>query len=293
MASRLPDFIMIGSAKCGTTSLCDDLDRHPDIGICTPKEPEFFCRPEQYAQGLDWYTSLFESMPKRTVGDGSTQYTNRVEFPGTAEKIATHCPDAKLIMLVRNPVERCYSYWLQKLKNQDNFGGDADIPRDPDRALVEGSYLVESSKYIDEIREYTSRFDPSQLCVVIFERYKSDRAAVIRQLCAFLGEDPAPLLGEQAVHSNRSADHFATEQRTRIADAIKSIPGLGAIRKALPKQLRRRVLDASVSVAGGSSAPPRMSAGHEAMLRTWLWPSVRQLEDHLGEPIPEWASCRP
>ena len=91
--ARMPDFIVIGSAKCGTTSLCDDIARGRSFFVSRPKEPEFFCRNENYAKGLGWYASLFDGCGEgRLAGEGSTMYSSCEQFPEAAARIGRGSP---------------------------------------------------------------------------------------------------------------------------------------------------------------------------------------------------------
>ena len=87
----LPDFIIIGAAKAGTTSLYAMLDRHPDIFMPRQKEPEFFARDDLYAQGLDSYAENFAGAePGQVVGEASTLYSLSPLFGQTAARIKDH-----------------------------------------------------------------------------------------------------------------------------------------------------------------------------------------------------------
>ena len=93
---RLPDFIVIGAAKSGTTALCADLALKDDVFVTTPKEPEFFARDDRHAEGLESYARLFEgACPDQVCGEGSTLYTLSPHFPQTAARMGSCC-DASL-----------------------------------------------------------------------------------------------------------------------------------------------------------------------------------------------------
>ena len=111
---KLPDFIIIGAAKAGTTSLYALLDRHPDIFMPAHKEPEFFARDDHYAKGIDSYATLFEgATPHQQVGEASTLYSLAPFFGHTAGRIKAHLPQVKLIYVMREPVARAYSFYVQ------------------------------------------------------------------------------------------------------------------------------------------------------------------------------------
>lgn len=292
---KLPDFLIIGAAKCGTTSLCDDLVRHPGIFMAEPKEPEYFCRDEKYALGPEWYAALFSDARRdQLVGEGSTHYTDFPAMPHSAERIAEALPQAKLVYMVRDPVKRAYSGWLQKLKNQHNFGGDLDVPGCFSEAIRSYAPLVDAGDYKLQIEQYLKHFDRGSIHVIVLDDYMSDRAAEVVRLASFLGIDPSPLLRLDPVWSNESRRHFETRARVRISQKIRGLPILGRAGLLFPRSIRRRVLG---SIAGGpvgrrfvvDTLPARMNPEDEAYLRQRYQSSVAWLEEYLGRRL-DWGT---
>ena len=107
---RLPTFLVIGAPKAGTTSLHDHLRGHPDVFMPTRKEPDFFFRDAAWREGIASYARLFRRAGSVTaVGETSTSYSRYPHVPDVPERIALVVPDARLIYLVRHPVERMVS----------------------------------------------------------------------------------------------------------------------------------------------------------------------------------------
>src|SRR4051812_36073420 len=107
----LPTFLVIGAAKSGTTSLHSYLDLHPRVAMSEPKEPSFFNR-EDWEIRRDWYESLFD--PAAEVrGESSTAYTRYPIVRGAPERIRALVPDAKLVYVVRDPIDRLVAHWVQ------------------------------------------------------------------------------------------------------------------------------------------------------------------------------------
>ena len=103
---RLPDFLIIGAQKCGTSSMFAYLNQHPQMKLPDVKEIHFF--DLNYSNGLDWYTSHFPpaSLSHRMVtGEASPYY---LFHPHVPERVRLHCPDVKLVVMLRNPVDRAY-----------------------------------------------------------------------------------------------------------------------------------------------------------------------------------------
>ena len=115
---RLPDFIIIGAAKAGTTTLHHYLDLNPQIYMSSPKEPCFFSDDEIYVKGVDWYSSLFSSAkPDQACGEASTRYSPYPQYTEAAPRMAELLPHVKLIYIMRHPVDRAYSHHVHEMKS--------------------------------------------------------------------------------------------------------------------------------------------------------------------------------
>ena len=116
-----PDFIIIGAAKSGTTTLYQYLCRHPQIYMSTPKEPDFFSLDMNYHKGIEWYESLFDgAKPEQICGEASTTYSRWHQHPKAAERISQYLPKVKLIYIMRHPVDRAYSFYAYRFKRSQH-----------------------------------------------------------------------------------------------------------------------------------------------------------------------------
>ena len=105
----LPNFLIIGAAKSGTSSLYEYLNNHQSILPCVVKEPNFFT--EYYERGVDWYKSCFPFKFQKSIsGEATARY---YWYPFAAERAHRVVPNAKIILLVRNPIDRSYSQILK------------------------------------------------------------------------------------------------------------------------------------------------------------------------------------
>ncbi len=290
MSLRLPDFVVIGAAKAGTTSLYALLDRHPDIFMPTVKEPEFFARDELYAKGLPSYAQAYEAAkPGQTVGEASTLYSLSPLFPDTASRIAQHIPHAKLVYVLREPVGRAYSYYVQIIKNYQNVTGDPSVnrtfesfidpefPRTPEaraHAMSQANahlpdspdLCVAGSDYVHQIETYLAHFPRTQILFLKFEDFVKDREGALRQITDFLELSPLDpsVFDEDGVTRNVAQAHFDSWSDRVYVDQMRSQSGpLWALRQALPKRLRM-------------------------VLKTWLLrkkPGNASIETHIPPPM--------
>ena len=189
----LPDFLVIGAEKCGTSWLYDALGRHPDIYLPDTKEVSFFNRRETnlktsdyfVALRLPWYERFYDAYSgEGAAGDVSPMYLCDEEAPG---RIAATIPSAKLIAILRDPVERVAShYWMAYNKKHVTESLEE---------VVTGRHeaIVRRSLYGEQIGRYFSHFRREQILVLIFEEVMSDRRRALETICDFIGVDSARL----------------------------------------------------------------------------------------------------
>lgn len=186
-AGRLPDFIIVGATKAGTTSLDFYLSLHPEIQMARPKEPRFFIdAPEpmgRWRKGSEWYRGLFQG-GKRICGEASPAYTHAPALPGVPERIARVVPEARLIYLVREPLERLKSHFLMHCRQKGQSSGLADF-----LAANPESRCLLASDYGSQLQRYLNWFPPGQILVVESEELAGNRSNTLRRVFEFLGVD--------------------------------------------------------------------------------------------------------
>ncbi len=179
------NFLVIGAQKCATTSLCHLLEQHPQIFVSDPKEPQFFARDPEYQRGGDWYQGLFAGVSAETaIGEGSTTYTMSWLHPLASVRIAAQLPDARLIYIARDPVERIVSHWAH-----DRSAGRA-VPNSLTSALDAWPQLIDNSRYWHQISRYREHYPDDRILVLFFEDFRKEPEAVLARCFGFLGVDP-------------------------------------------------------------------------------------------------------
>ncbi len=227
----IPNFIVIGSMKSGTTTLCHLLGQHPDVFMSEPKEVEFFCKDEIYAKGFEWYTSLFAGAKnKSAVGEGSTSYTKSPLFPYVPERIARHLPDVRLIYIVRHPLERIESHWMHRVQHGD--------VRTFNKMLREYPNLIDTSRYWTQIQLYRKYFGDDQILVLFFEDLKKNSEIVLKQCFTFLSVDPRVRLANPAERLNVTQK---TKAETDLLKRVRKNTVLDAAGRIIPTPLRKYI----------------------------------------------------
>jgi hypothetical protein len=178
----LPTFVIVGAQKCGTTALHSYLSRHPEISMSRPKELDFFIAERNWGQGMEWYRSRFDpAAPAR--GESSPNYTAHPTFPGVPERMAELIPEAKLIFMVRDPIDRIRANWVHTYSNRVEHRPMREAVLDP-----EMDYLARS-RYHLQLTRFLDRYPREQVMVIEQDELLGDRRATLRRVFAFLGVD--------------------------------------------------------------------------------------------------------
>ena len=184
-----PNFLIIGAAKAGTSSLASLLAAHPEAGIALGEQPNFFSWDDKYKFGWKRYLRLFEHCEgKKAIGDASTSYSRLRYHPQTIERIREHIRQPKIIYMVRHPLDRMISAYVDHMNS----------PKPPDYTSINDAVkkqpmIVDSSRYWEVFDAYRQAFGDAQVKVLWYEEYVSDTAKVFRDVCQFLQiNDAAP-----------------------------------------------------------------------------------------------------
>jgi hypothetical protein len=208
----LPDFVILGAQKCGTTSLYDYLCQHPDVFATRIKELHFF--DNNFGRGLDWYRTYFpraaeiEARRKagRTACTGEAS-PNYFFHPYAAERIAATLPHARLIVILRNPVDRAYShyqhqvrYGREPLSFKDALAAEEERLAPEDAALrADELYVAQQrqyysyrtrGRYVEQLTRWLDLLARDQFLVLNFNDLAARPGEVYGRVCACLGLQP-------------------------------------------------------------------------------------------------------
>jgi hypothetical protein len=193
-----PNFFIIGAAKAATTSLSSLLNAHPQAAIARGKEPHFFSYDQVYRVGWQRYLGLFSHCQnKKAIGDASTSYSRIRYHPSTVARIKEHVPAAKIIYMVRHPIKRIESAYMEHLGTP----GTHVFPS-INEAVQRLPRFVDSSRYWEVFEAYRQKFDESRIKIVWFEDYVANSAAVFQDVCRFLEIDDTVVPDSEKERSN-------------------------------------------------------------------------------------------
>lgn len=270
--SRLPDTLIIGAMRSGTTSLYRYLGAHPDV-FMAPKELQFFT--EHFEKGIAWYREQFAAAGgAHVVGEATADYLAR---ESAMSRLAATLPDARLIASLRDPVDRAWSHFgLLRARGRERRSFSAALD-DEETAIArqgpgaDGVVYLTHGLYDVHLERCLRLFPRPQVHISIFERMATEPGVMYHSLCQFLGVDASfvpPNLGDRI-------NPFVTFRSLRLRRIAQRLPSpLG--RPVARVNTRRNV------------PSPRLDDPTSARLTEFYAPHIRRVEEILGEPIPEW-----
>jgi hypothetical protein len=284
------DFVIIGSAKCGTTSLADWLGQHPDVCMSVPKETMFFGSEKLFSQGLQWFfqTCFSHCRAERLLGEATPAYSDRDRHPLTAARLASAFPNIKLIYIVRHPLRRVESAWRMLVNGDPNTTvnpvekhaficakeGFRSFLSDPE--IFENA--VSTSCYYYQLHEWIRYFPSGSIHVMFLEDLVRHRDASLDALCRFLGISSEPMLSASLSPKN------SVDQRRNIRPFVSLIVR-SRIQRLVPPSLRSFALRTGFfSRPQKGSLPAIWPASIHSDFTQKVRPDIEKLLRHLDKP---------
>jgi hypothetical protein len=278
----LPNFVVIGGMKCGTTALWHYLRDHPYLYVPALRKNLEFFTPEGAARyTIDWYAACFEDAPAtaQAVGEISTEYTKHPYITGVPMRMAEVVPDARLIYLARDPIERIVSHYLHQINTgYETRPFHLAITEEPDNR-----YLA-FSRYHEQIEQFLPYYPAERILVLTSEELHADPAGTLARLCRFLGvnSDHIPavpiIVHTRAEKRNWNALGRVIRRDPRTYDRYRYYLS------RLPEPVRRF----ADSLTGCRATTPDLGPDIRAFLRERLSPDVARLRAFCNHDIAGW-----
>jgi hypothetical protein len=296
----LPNFLIIGAMKAGTSALYLYLDQHPEVYMSPVKEPNFFAfegedldfQAPMDRQGinatsvtdLEAYRRLFEGVTdEKAVGEASHWY---LYWPGAAERIQYHIPEVRLIAMLRNPVERAYSEYLHFVRDghesYENFGRALDAEEERIAQNWAMGRYADRGFYYEQLKRYFDRFDEDQIRIYLHDDFTADSLAVVRDVYRFIGVDPGfrPDISRRpnpsGLPKNKLLHYVMNPSMSWQKQLIKRLPDW---MRRIGSRLRSRNLE-----------KPPLLAQHRRRLTDLYREDVHRLEELIDRDLSMWLS---
>ena len=293
----LPNFLIIGSAKGGTSSLHYYLRQHPQIFMPDLKEPRFFAleggilnfqNPDSAINynsitTLREYESLFANVTNELgIGEASPLYLYSEK---AARRIKHYVPDAKLMVILRNPVDRAFSCYTHLLREgYEPLSFEAALKAESERRQNNWAHLWhyrEAGYYYRQLKPYFELFNPEQIKIYLFDEFKQDNHAVLTDIYDFLGVDRdfVPDMTRQNVSgmpkSRRLQKFFS--QKNVFRSTIQAV---------MPKEIRHTV--AAKIKAWNIGKKPKLNPETRHQLMLEYRDDILQLQTLIAKDLTSW-----
>ena len=302
-------FFVPGVAKAGTTALCQFLGQHPQIFMCPIKEPTFFAArelfsfdaesstsaeakalevrrwlagktacPPEHGFALEWadYEALFRGVrEQRAIGDGSVNYW---WAPGAPGAIRERFPDARFVVMLRNPADRFFSQylamrWAYPLRTLDEFIALAIGRRDGLGIVLDVGY------YATHLERFFSHFPREQFDIHLYDDFSANPRSVCRDIFAFLGVDP-----DHPIDVSQRINAPQLPRWPRLHAALRSIGTTRAVWGRMPHRWRERVR----GVYSGPRSKETMSAADRRVLVEIYRDEIQKTAELIGRDLSQW-----
>lgn len=291
-----PDFVIIGAQKSASTFLHYCLSQHPDIYV-RPGETPIFEDPDFSAYHPGFFSEMFRGREERCLGIRRPNYMGRAEV---APRICEILPDAKLIAVLRNPIDRAVSCAFHQM--EEAFIPQMDIEKCMRRALTgalqreypRSSQILEFGLYYKSLRLYQSVLERDRMLVIDQADFLKNKEQVLRSVFAFLGVDDDFVPADLTSRKQRGHYHPLSQRLARLANAIahrRDEENLRAHPRGLPARLIGRSLKEAANLIEAallSGRRPQISAACRAELYAYYREDIENLERLIGWDCSAW-----
>jgi Sulfotransferase domain len=306
----LPNFMIIGSAKCGTTSLYAYLQQHPQVFMSVPKEPTFFGNegPELLYNGpfdedrayhsktitnIAAYTALFDGVKdEKAIGEASIFYTY---LPKAPEQIKKYVPKAKMFAVLRNPADRAYSAYLHTVRQgRERRTFEEALKQEPERIRQKWNPLWHFKAmgfYFEQIKRFYDMFGREQVRVYLYEDLQKQPLPLIKEILDILEVDSSFVpdmtkrFKESYVPKIPAIEMALNRTKYKVALSQAYLPGPLAWRTKYVKNAIDRLADMN------RKQPPRIPSATRTALLDEYRDDILRLGDLLRRDLMHW--CNP
>ena len=243
------DFFIVGAPKAGTTSLYYYFNEHPEIKMSAKKEPDFFSDKaiqqqrmyysEQRIDTLEKYEALFpDDSAHKKLGEASVSY---LFYPNVAKDIYKYNPNAKIIIMLRNPVDRAFSHYLMDYRLglvSDSFDYIIDKQSSNPKDKLFYQQYIEVSAYAQQIKRYFEVFDITNILVIEYEEFKKDTQGIVKKGYAFLEVDDSFVADVDKKHNTYTMPYNEVIRKVYSMMFLRKILNI-LLPKILVKKIRK------------------------------------------------------
>jgi Sulfotransferase domain len=262
-------FLMVGCQRCGSTWVYEALKEHPEVFLPAAKQTHFF--DLSYENSMDWYLDHFDNLKPihKAVGEVATSYC----LPEAIPLMAKELPNIKIIMVMRNPIERANSFYRSRAPHEDWKSFDDALNNDPE--------ILSRGQYIDQIEILLNHYTKDQILFLFYDDLQKDERAYISQIYKFLGVDST---FEPSVIGNPIRAAMFPRLR-RILRQMGLTPLVNLVNKSFVGDMLRRYIKKKQNSQG---TPNNIPQHIEEKLRKHFQPYNKRLAEFSGRNLGSW-----
>jgi hypothetical protein len=284
MTNNIPNLFIVGAMKSGTSSLHNYLGTHPEIYMSEFKEPQYFSDQDRDISRRNFkseteYLDLFKTANNvKIIGEASTNYSKIPEFTNVPQRIKQFSPDAKIIYIMRDPVERALSHYWERVKRYLE-GRDllTTIKNEPE--------IINVGYYAMQLKPYIETFGSDRIFILTLESLKADKTATLKAIFDWLEVDTNIRVPDTGKHNVGEAE---VQQfiGAPLVSILRQTPLWSTIVKLIPKFITDRLRKLTKPVKRDMNQAPEAIA----YLRPILQQQTKELTQLLNRQFPEWKT---
>lgn len=304
-----PNFFIVGAPKCGTTSLHEYLQHHPDVYMPYYKEPHFFgtdldgSRFRQFRGRPAKYLKLFrDARGQKRIGESSPWYLVSAR---AASEIHSYAPDARIIIMLRNPVDMMYSMWSQfRYSGNEQIASFEDaLAAEADRRAgkrirraahcITGLQYRRMTRFSEQTKRYFDQFGRDQVMVIIFDDFRTDTAAVYAEVLEFLGL-PGSVKVQFGARNPNKTTRFAPLQKLIISTGFSlmllkdRLTFLATTSRLVPYAYRTRAVEGVIAAYTRYERRSPLTRATRQRLAMEARPEIDKLSALLDRDLSHW-----
>ena len=283
------DFFIVGAPKAGTTSLYHYLNEHPEIEMSSQKEPNFFSHEALRNQKIYYdknrintlkkYHRLFERTDVNLIGEASVSYLFYEDVP---KKIITYNPDVKIIIMLRNPIDRAFSHYLMDFRLglvSESFETIIRKQSEHKNANLFYQQYVKVSEYTNQVKRYSEVFSKKNIYIIDYEVFKNQTSDIVDDVIIFLGLD-----NNSKSFSNKRYNAYKEPKNNIIRSIYAFIPFRNMLSNILPEYINKTISD----LLFDSGKKPKLSKSIRDFLKKHFESDVIELSKFLNKDFSKW-----
>lgn len=296
---KLPNFLIIGVQKAGTTSIYGYLKQHPQVYMSPVKETNFFStdwekktenksdtEKKKRIDSWEKYCALFQNVKDEiAIGEASPNYL--ANYKTSSEMIVRYVPDVKMIAILRNPVDRAYSDYLMHLRDGINVGKVRSLSEQV-KFRANTSSTIKKGFYYSPVKHYFDTFGQEKLKIILYDDLSKNSLGIMQDIYKFIGVDdkfnPDTSIRQQAaaIPKNQAMNNLLQTKnpvRTAISSTLKVV---------MPLEMRQKIRSGLIKFNSGGKELKPLSSEERKLLTDFYREDILLLQDLIQRDLSSW-----